>query len=74
MKVINDHCCEFPISAIRIKKSAKKKKKKKKKNQGFSGIRTRNLRNTEIHILLTKVDIKSLFSTQAEQCGISSIV
>ena len=39
MKVINDHHSEFPIEAIGIKKP-------EKKNQGFNGIRTRDLRDT----------------------------
>ena len=44
MKVICDLRSEFPIYAIGMKKP--EKKKSKKKNQGFNGIRTRDLRDT----------------------------
>ena len=41
MRVKRDHRSKFPIYAI-----GKKKPEKKKKNQGFNGIRTRDLRDT----------------------------
>ena len=44
MKVKNDHRSNFPIKAIG--------KKKPEKNQGFDGIRTRDLRDTGAMIIL----------------------